>query len=106
MTKKIYIAGPMGGHAEFNHPAFHAAQVRLETTGWTVISPAVKWPHMTLKDYTQNCREQYIWDLEQVCLADAIYMLKGWEASVGACGEHAAAVAVSKWCPEYEILYE
>ena len=35
-----------------------------------------------------------------------IYMLEGWEASPGAIGEHAVAVAIKRHYPEYQIFYE
>lgn len=38
---KAYIAGPMRGIPEGNHPAFHAAQKSWEADGWQVFSPAV-----------------------------------------------------------------
>ena len=38
--KRIYIAGPMTGHAEHNFPAFHAAAKRLHEAGWEVVNPA------------------------------------------------------------------
>jgi hypothetical protein len=44
--------------------------------------------------------------MEQVIYGDGIYMLKGWQYSPGAVGEHAAAVTMKKHHPEYEIIYE
>ncbi len=45
-------------------------------------------------------------DMEKVIQGDGIYMLNGWEQSPGARGEHAAAVAMKKNYPDYQIIYE
>lgn len=37
---RLYIAGPMSGLPEFNHPAFHAAAVQLRGAGYIVTNPA------------------------------------------------------------------
>lgn len=115
--KKIYIAGPMSGLPEFNFPAFFRAQYTLERQGWQVFNPANKDGESELKGFATgdakaaaaggfNFREAYLWDLSRVVEADAIYMLKGWESSPGACGEHAAAVAMRRHYPDYKIIYE
>jgi len=36
---RLYLAGPMSGLPEYNHPAFHAAASQLRAAGYTVISP-------------------------------------------------------------------
>lgn len=115
----IYIAGPMSGYPEFNFPAFYAAGDKLEAEGWKVFNPAKKEQEKELDAEAFETgdakkavssgfdfRECYLWDLARVIYADAIYMLKGWESSPGACGEHAAAVAMRKHYPEYQIIYE
>lgn len=37
---RIYIAGPMSGLPEFNHPAFQAAAAQLRGAGYIVTNPA------------------------------------------------------------------
>ena len=37
---KLYLAGPMSGHAEHNFPAFYAAADALRTQGFVVVNPA------------------------------------------------------------------
>jgi hypothetical protein len=120
MSKSIYIAGPMTGIPEWNYPAFFKAADKLRKEGYTVFSPAEK-DLQTFHDPESmktgdsaasiakgqfNPREAYMWDLDKVINGDAIYMLKGWQFSPGACGEHAAAVFMKRHIPEYEIIYE
>ena len=38
---RIYIAGPMSGLPEFNHPAFHAAAAQLRGAGYIVTATPV-----------------------------------------------------------------
>lgn len=117
--RSIYIAGPMSGCPEFNFPAFNAAQRRLEEAGWRVFNPANKAIEDDLVTEaiaggdTQGAieggfdfKEAYLWDVEKVINADAILMLRGWELSHGARGEHAVALAIKSQFPEYEIIYE
>lgn len=116
---KIYIAGPMSGYPEFNFPAFFQAEHTLKRQGWTVFNPANKEAEKELDqeafatgDHVKataagfNFRECYLWDVSKVIEADAIYMLKGWESSPGAVGEHSVAVAMRRHYPEYRIIYE
>lgn len=117
--KACYVAGPMSGYPQFNFPAFFAAEERLKAEGWLVFNPAGK----DIEDdpNIQNSpdgdaqkaiaegfdfREAFTWDTEKVIEGDAIYMLRGWEASPGARAEHAVAVAMKKHYPEYQIIYE
>lgn len=116
--KKIYIAGPMTGYPEFNFPAFFRAEYTLERQGWIVFNPANKPNEAWRLDGFEtgdaqaaikggfDFREAYLWDLSKVIESDAVYMLKGWEASPGAVGEHAVAVAMRKNYPQYKIIYE
>jgi hypothetical protein len=118
--KKIYIAGPMSGYPEFNFPAFFAKEAELKAQGWHVFNPANKTEEHGVvgnASYATGNAEQliksgwdfrdaYKWDTDKVIEGDAIYMLKGWEASPGARGEHAVAMVMKTKYPEYEIFYE
>lgn len=118
--KSIYIAGPMSGIPEFNFPAFFRAAEFLQDCGWTVYNPANKSSEEAVIEHSSfgegddkalltsgwSFREAYKWDMDKVISADAIYMLNGWEASPGARGEHAVAMAMKSKHPEYEIIYE
>lgn len=119
MTKNIYVAGPMTGYPEFNFPAFFAAADRLKAEGWNVFNPAAKDEEANLDPEAVktgddklaikkgfNIREAFMWDADKVINGDAIYMLRGWEASPGARAEHAIASFIKMKHPEYEIFYE
>lgn len=119
VTKSIYIAGPMSGIPEFNFPAFYEAERLFSEQGWTVYNPANKEDEKALDPVAFETGDNvlviekgfdfakcYLWDVEHVIKADAIYMLKGWERSPGAIGEHAVAVAMQKHYPHREIYYE
>lgn len=114
---KIYVAGPMSGIPDFNFPAFNRAAYTLSREGWEVFNPADKEGE-TLSEESRvdgdpqkaqadgfNFRQVYTWDISKVIEADAIYMLPGWEASPGARGEHAVAVAMKRHYPDYQIIY-
>lgn len=115
----IYIAGPMSGIPEFNFPAFNNAAYILRRQGWKVLNPAEKdsevvegtssftdGDHIKAQEEGFNFREAYLWDITKVMECDAIYMLRGWENSPGARGEHAVAVAMQRHYPGYKIIYE
>jgi hypothetical protein len=118
--KSIYVAGPMSGYPEFNFPKFFAVQHEYEAKGWIVYNPANKSNEAEVVKHSSfgegddkalmksgwSFRDAYTWDVTRVIEADAIYMLKGWEASPGARGEHAVAMAMKSKHSEYEIIYE
>lgn len=76
---RIYIAGPMTGHALYNYPTFMAAEAWLRDAGYDVINPArnglpsdAPWP--------QHMRR----DLALLLTCGRLALLPGWEASRGA----------------------
>ena len=85
----VYISGPMSGLPEFNYPAFGEAAQEMRAMGWNVINPAEN--HGGRTDLPKE--EYFRADIPLVAGADAIYMLKGWEVSVGAQLEFAVARA-------------
>lgn len=77
----VFIAGPMTGYKDWNRPAFHEAEDKLNALGFDVLNPARngvgkedEWTH----------REYLSESLNQLFEADAIYLLPGWETSTGA----------------------
>jgi hypothetical protein len=92
MQPLYYLAGPMRGYEQFNFPAFAAATADLRARGVRVISPAEMAlaegfnPQRDTPDraFIQAACER---DVTAVLKADAVVLLPGWEASVGATAE-------------------
>jgi hypothetical protein len=82
-----YLSGPMTGLPDFNHPAFATAATNLRSRGWVVLSPAEH------DNGTQgHSRSHYMrHDIQQLLMADAVFVLDGWETSAGARLEIAVA---------------
>lgn len=110
-NKKIYIAGPMTGIREFNFPAFFAAEKDLYADGWVVFNPARNDQENGIDVSGTTGRPEEIpafslrkalaWDMQKICEADAIFMLRGWEHSSGARAEHSLASAL-----KLHVIYE
>ncbi len=109
--RRIYIAGPMNGYPQLNHPAFNSTAEAFREGGWEVCNPAETDIEMyqsveATEEAMAANRQQFLRaalaiDLEWICTeADAIAMLPGWEKSYGARAEHATAVALG-----LEIIY-
>jgi hypothetical protein len=104
MGRAYYLAGPMRGYRHYNFPAFDRAAEQLRSFGDTVINPADldrekgldpfalppdhDWNSVPgdwqVKDFVRR-------DLAAIQECDAIYLLPGWEKSVGASAEYAVA---------------
>lgn len=78
---KIYIAGPMTGHENFNRDAFNKVAARLTNRGHVVLNPA------TLPDGLSEAEYMDI-SLAMVRAADGVFLLPGWKASAGATAEY------------------
>lgn len=115
MATKVYLAGPMTGHKQFNFPAFFEAAEFLRGLGYEVLSPAeidiaevgtvamesddgklnaetneVEGTGMTFGDFLAR-------DLKIVAdHADCVACLPGWEQSRGARFEVYAALESGK----------
>lgn len=108
---KIYIAGPMSGIALFNFPAFDKKRDQLLKDGYQVVSPAdidrqngfdpIHLPED--HDWTKipeqaGTRAEIIKrDIAELLTCDAIYLLPGWENSVGARAE----ASIARWSAMY-----
>lgn len=77
---RVYLAGPMTGIDQFNFPAFHDKAEELRELGIEVSNPAENHGGRT----DLPLAEYFKVDLPQVCDADAIVVLPGWETSRGA----------------------
>lgn len=105
--KVFYVAGPMRGHPEFNHPAFHAAAAKLRDKGHEVFNPAERdfivgldvtglaGLESELVDRGFSIREAMAADCLFLCKqATHVYLLPGWSTSKGAIAERFLAVAL------------
>lgn len=120
--ERVYISGPMSGLEQFNFPAFRRAQNWLAARGYNPVNPveitslfggpeAVDASYRARKRLNQReCQYKTIEDraLDEQCAklfdnlmeadlaavrsCDAIYMLVGWEKSVGAKRELVEAI--------------
>lgn len=85
---RLYLAGPMRGKPDYNFPAFHAATRRLREWGFEVWSPAendvTQDGFDPTKDKAREMSHYMKRDLPEVCHADAVAVLPGWEHSEGA----------------------
>lgn len=93
---RVYIAGPMTGHDEFNYPAFADAAARLRAAGFDVVSPHEVNP----LDGTERTWDWYMRrDIAELVTCDAVAVLPGWETSKGATLEThiAEALGMNVW---------
>jgi len=75
--KKVFIAGPMSGIAEFNHPLFFAAEEYLVEQGAKVMHPAVLPKGFGHDEYMSIT-------VPMMMACDVVAFLPGWNESVGA----------------------
>lgn len=79
---RIYLAGPMTGIKDFNHPLFNLVAARLRDVGHFVFNPAECNPPDA---GTGVYRRAMAVDCAWVCsYAEMIALLPGWQASKGA----------------------
>lgn len=77
---KLYLAGPMTGLPEFNYPMFNRYARLLRERGHEVFNPAEAHDGqvgLPLEQYFET-------DLPEVCRAEAVAVLPGWQESRGA----------------------
>lgn len=89
MKPTIYVAGPMRGKPDNNRAAFNAAAKMLAERGWHPINPVDIEFVLPCVNSDGGLDSRRLSDLLHaelafVARADAIYLLKGWEASEGA----------------------
>jgi hypothetical protein len=101
--KKIYIAGPMSGVADWNFPAFFEAERQLVALGYSVVNPAHNdgpTVELALESAGKPSAPNHTWayymkrDLPHVLDVDALCVLPGWQNSKGASLEVQVAQAI------------
>ncbi len=100
MSKKIYIAGKMTGLPEYNYPKFFEKENELLGYGWTTVNPAqiardFIGEACEFSELTTDILNRLIrLELEVLATCDSIYLIKGWETSVGTKKELQVALAL------------
>lgn len=74
--EKVYISGPMTGVENYEEQFNNAAE-RLRANGFLPLNPVMFPPGLSFKDYIHL-------SIALLDIADRIYMLPGWESSLGA----------------------
>lgn len=82
---KLYLAGPMRGYPQDNHPAFAEAAARLRAMGHDVHSPHEHDAEGGFIPEVDAGTKTYMkYDLPRLLSQDVVAVLPGWEKSAGA----------------------
>ncbi len=87
---RVYTAGPISAHADWNAPAFCAEAMRLRALGHDVVNPLEVNDGLEHQGWAA-CMKR---DLAVLVTCDAVQLLPGWHASRGATLEHEIASAL------------
>lgn len=94
---KVYISGPVTGTEDYME-RFRAAEEKLKAAGHMVYNPAAvnsRMPEGTA--YGEYMRVSFL----LLGMAEAVYMLEGWQQSGGAKMEYAVAEGMG-----YKLMFE
>ena len=91
---RVYISGPITGTKDYEE-RFKDAESFLKEQGHDAVNP-VELGKLMREGFAEENKvplyEDYLrGDIAMLLLCETIYMLKGWEKSVGACLEHRIA---------------
>jgi hypothetical protein len=103
----VYVAGPMRGRPENGFPAFDRASAFLRDKGYFVTSPAEMdrehgW--FAADDKNRSTRTAVATEAKEVCWAQKIALLPGWEDSFGAKSEVAIALSIALSTPTMSFI--
>jgi nucleoside 2-deoxyribosyltransferase len=100
-VKRVYLAGPMSGHPDFNAGLFHAGEVYARDKGWEPVNPHNAKPvhdgdcpageTFTTGNGTHPYQCWMRADLKLLLDCDGVLMLPGWSRSRGAAMEEQVA---------------
>lgn len=97
---RLYVAGPMGGMPNLNHPMFDRVTAALREQGHVVLSPAEKdreWGLDPAKGQNSlDAHKVLAWDLQAILNSEGICLLPGWRNSEGARLEVIVAVSTGR----------
>lgn len=105
---RVYIAGPMTGIAEYNFPAFFAAEKVLAEVGYQPVNPARK--DMEIDGFdgseptTQPFEHYMNRDIPLVLTCDGIAVLPDWWKSRGGRSEVSVALLTGRFVISAETL--
>lgn len=102
MSERVYIAGPMTGYEEFNHPAFHEAEEYIRDVSrrhpdrdFEPVNP-VEPGDLDEDGNATKPKEEYLKrDIRRLLDCDMIALLNGWKDSSGARAELHVAKAIN-----------
>jgi len=89
----IYLAGPMTGYPEWNHPEFNRVARELRLQGHRVLNPAENGA-----DESKTWEAYMALAVNMLSRSKAVAFLKGWERSRGAKVEHGLARTLGLPC--------
>ncbi len=97
LSRIIYVAGPMRGYPEHNIPLFRSTAAHLRALGPRVVSPVEVGEMWAGSETDQSQHPPEAWvteDLRVLLNCNAIALLPGWDASVGARCDVAVAMTL------------
>lgn len=89
-NERIYLSGPMKGYEASNYPLFNRVTAKLRDMGHQVYNPAEFAPEHPQDTFP--LRQAFAAYCKFICEeATALYLLPGWETSLGVSAELALA---------------
>jgi hypothetical protein len=94
---RVYIAGPISGHADLNEPAFRSAAERIAARmGYETVVPHDLYSPAPGECSCLTWCKAMLACLDALTASDAVYFIEGWHLSPGARRELAEANRLGK----------